>query len=355
MHLHRALFVVLALAVAAPGSAQSTSARERERQRVEREREKAQETRDRALEREQERRAREQEQRDQGDERHDRDRERRARDAAGSLDTAVAFDAHGTVLVSCPGGTILVTAAERSEVRVRARTGTGAIRFTSSGGRATLEPASGRGCSDGRFELTVPAGSRVTATTWSGSVGVHGVQGEIEIHAQSGDVDVRDAGDRLDIETLSGDVTVQTVKGYLTVRTVSGDLQLRGARGDVEIETVSGDLDLHDISSKQVRTHSTSGNILFAGQVLDAGRYEFDTHSGEVRLHLPPDAGAQLSVSTYSGSVESDFPIILKPGEHGIGGVQSRRLTFTLGRGSARILAETFSGDIILSSTAPRR
>jgi DUF4097 and DUF4098 domain-containing protein YvlB len=53
-------------------------------------------------------------------------------------------------------------------------------------------------------------------------------------------------------------------------------------------------------------------------------------------------------VSTFNGGIESDFPITLKAGEHGIGAAQAKRLSFTVGRGTARIVAETFSGDITL-------
>jgi DUF4097 and DUF4098 domain-containing protein YvlB len=281
-------------------------------------------------------------------ERAERDAERRADRAAASLDTTVAFDARGTVSVSCPGGSVIVTAGDRNEIRVRARTESGSIRFTASSMRATLEPSSGRGCSDGRFEITVPAGVRLTASTWGGGVTVRGVHGDIEVHAQSGDVDIRDAGDRLDIETLSGDVVIAGVKGETHVQTVSGDMQLSGARGNVEIETVSGDIEMRDIIAKQVRTHTTSGDVTFTGSILDAGRYEFGTHSGEIGLNLPADIGAELSVSTFNGAIDSDFPITLKAGEHGIGSAQSKRYNFTVGRGTARIIAETFSGDITL-------
>jgi len=57
-------------------------------------------------------------------------------------------------------------------------------------------------------------------------------------------------------------------------------------------------------------------------------------------------------VSTFNGGIESDFPITLKAGEHGIGAAQSKRLNFTVGRGTARIIAEgdgvvvLFSGDV---------
>ena len=325
------LLAAITLVAPAPARAQSAEAKERAREQA---MERAERARERALER------------------AERDREkaleRQERERAGALDTVVAFDAHGTLSVSCPGGTVSVTGAERNEIRVRARTENGGIRFSSNGTRATLEPGSGRGCSDGNFEVTVPAGTKVSATTWSGSLSVRGVHGDIEAHAQSGDVQVRDAGDRLDIESLSGDVVVTGVKGESTINTISGSVTLSAARGNTSIESVSGDVDLRDVVAKQIRLHTTSGDVSFTGAILDAGRYEFNTHSGEIVLALPADIGAELSVSTFSGGIESDFPITLKAGEHGIGAAQAKRLNFTVGRGTARIIAETFSGDITL-------
>lgn len=347
MHRHRVVFAAL-LVLAAPATLVAQTQSDRDRERIERERERAQDARDRAQEKADAARDRE-------EERRERDRERRERDTAGSLDTVVAFDAHGQVTVSCPGGAVVVTTSDRNEIRVKARTDNGAIRFTSTGTRASLEPAGGRRCSDGRFEVVVPSGSRVTANTWSGSISVSGVGGDVEAHALSGDIDVRAVGGRLDIESLSGDVSAANVRGDASIRTVSGDVTLDGARGEVDIETVSGDLEMRDVQTKQVRTHTTSGDVSYSGSILDGGRYEFTTHSGEVSLQLPANVGAQLSVSTYNGGIDSDFPITLKVGEHGIGASQSKRLDFTLGQGSARILAETFSGDITLRSTSRRQ
>ena len=322
------LFVALCLALPAAAAAQSSAeararARELERARAERAQERAQRERERAS-------------------------ERQERESGGSLDTVVTFDARGTLSVNCPGGTVTVTGADRNELRVRARTENGAIRFTSTGTRASLEPSSGRGCSDGSFAVTVPVGTKVIASTWSGSVSVRGVHGDIEARSQSGDVQIRDAGDRLDIESLSGDVTITGVKGESTISTVSGSVTLVSSSGNVSVESVSGDLDLRDIVTRQVRTHTVSGDVSFVGAILDAGRYEFTTHSGEIALSLPGDTGAELSISTFSGGIESDFPITLKAGEHGIGAAQAKRLSFTVGRGTARIIAETFRGDITL-------
>lgn len=332
-------FAALLLAAPSSGSAQSSPDTERTRQELERAREQARAARDKAREQVREQLG----------------RERQLRDAAGSLDTVVSFDARGTMIVNCPDGDIIVTGGSTNEIRVRARTESGAIRFTSTGSRAILEPAAGRRCSDGHYDVTVPAGTRVSASSWSGSVSVRGVRGDADVHTQSADVAVRDAGGRLDVETLSGDVTVQGVASDAAIHTVNGDVMLTGARGDVELESVSGDLTLRDVVAKQVRTHTTSGDVSFAGQIQSDGRYEFNTHSGDIHLVMPPDVGAQLSVSTFNGSIDSDFPITLRAGEHGIGANQAKRLNFTLGQGSARIVAGTFSGEITLSSTARRR
>src|SRR4051812_48739220 len=71
---------------------------------------RAREARERARER-----AREKAERDT-----ERQRERSERERAASLDTVVAFDARGTVSVSCPGGNVIVTVSDKNEIRVRA-------------------------------------------------------------------------------------------------------------------------------------------------------------------------------------------------------------------------------------------
>src|SRR5258708_3922729 len=112
------------------------------------------------------------------------------------------------------------------------------------------------------------------------------------------------------------------------IHPISGDLTLSGARGNVVVETVSGDLDLRDVIAKQVRTHTTSGEVTFQGPIIEGGRYEFNTHSGGIGLDLPPDIGAELSIATFSGGIESDFPITLPRWAHGISAARAKRLTF---------------------------
>jgi DUF4097 and DUF4098 domain-containing protein YvlB len=277
------------------------------------------------------------------------------RDYRSSIDTTFAFDARGTVSLTLGSGDIVVTGWSRDEIRVHATSENGGIRLDASGSRLTLELSNAYRGDESRFEVTVPTGVRVIARAQSGDISISGTHGEVEARAQSGDVKVDDVANRLDIGTLSGDVEAHTVNGDVQIKSVSGDVQVSDFKGDFEGETVSGNIVLRNAIGRYVRSHTTSGDLVYEGTVDPSGRYELSAHSGDIRLDIPTNSSAQLTISTWSGAIDSDFPITLRPGEHGIGSAQAKRFTFEIGGGDARITAETFSGDITIGSRGSSR
>lgn len=279
-----------------------------------------------------------------------RDRDRDRDEYTARIDTTIAFSRTGTVELQAGDGEIIVSAWSRDQVRVRATSERSALRFDASPSSLNLGLRSGSSRSgDARFELTVPVGVRIRANSTSGDIRIAGSKAEVEVRTQRGDIVVEDAG-RTDINAFSGDVEATAITGDLRISVLSGDVQIRQVTGDVEVKTVAGEIDLRDARSKNVRLGSTSGDITFDGTIDPAGRYELQTHSGDVELTLPANIGAQLTVSTYSGEIDSDFSLTLLPGPHGEASGHGKAFTFTLGRGGARITAETFSGDINLRS-----
>jgi DUF4097 and DUF4098 domain-containing protein YvlB len=240
-----------------------------------------------------------------------RDRVRFGSDYRSSIDTTFAFDKNGSINVTAGSGDVTITGWSRDQIHVHAVSENSNIRLDASTTRMTLELASGSRGSDTHFEVSVPYGVHVMVRAASGDISVRGTRGEVEAHAQSGDIDVEDVTTRLDVNTISG---------------------------GIEARTVTGDVDIN----------TTSGDVTFDGLIDPAGRYDLATHSGDVRLHVQRDASAQLTVATWNGGLNSEFPITLKPGEHDIGSRNAKRYTFTIGGGAARISAETFSGDITL-------
>lgn len=262
------------------------------------------------------------------------------------IDTTVTIGAGGLVALTVRRGDIIVETGSDNTVRVRATTDRGRLRFDASNQRVSLDASDAIG--DERILVTVPAGIRVTTQSMTGNISIRGTGGDVTAHTQTGDISVQDASGHVDFNTLSGDITGSQLKGTVSANSVSGDVSLTGVIGNVSASSVSGSLTLRNVTSQSVSAQSTSGDVTFDGAIDPAGRYGFTTHSGDVSLDIPAGASAQLTVSTWSGSIDSDFPITLQPGEHDIGVATSKRFTFTIGGGEARITAESFGGDITI-------
>lgn len=284
----------------------------------------------------------------------DRDRDRdRDREEGVSIDTTFAFAANGSVDLTLVSGRITVTGWNRNEARVRAYVERGELRRELTRSRVALEVRRRRGrTGESRYELSVPAGTRVFARTASGDIAVRGVQGDVELHTTSGELEAASLGGRASLEAVSGGVSVSGVRGDLDIEAVSGDVDVRDAAGEVVVETVSGRVRLRALRSRWVRVESVSGEVEFEGTLDPAGRYDFDVHSGDVRLAVPGDASAQVSIETFSGTIDSDFPMTLEPG--GRRRDRERRMDLTLGRGGARVRVETFSGAVTLVRVGAR-
>ena len=83
----------------------------------------------------------------------------------------------------------------------------------------------------------------------------------------------------------------------MQIKSVSGDIRLSDFRGDFEGETVSGSIELHGAAGRYVRSHTTSGDLVYEGSVDPAGRYELSAHSGDIRLEIPSNTSAQSSMN----------------------------------------------------------
>ena len=274
--------------------------------------------------------------------RRDRDRD----EYAAEIDTTIVFSRTGTVELQLTGGEIIVTSWPREQVRVRATSERSALRLDASSAHVSLglRPGASRS-GDTRFEVTIPVGARVRANTTSGDIRVSGSKADVEARTQRGDIAVEDVG-RIDLNAFSGDVEATAVAGDVRISVLSGDVRVRGATGEIEIKTVSGEVDVRDTRARLVRLESTSGDLTYDGTIDPSGRYELETHSGDVDLSLPANIGANVVVSTFSGTVDSDFEMRLEPGLHGDGSSHGKELRLTIGRGGARIAAKSFSGDI---------
>ena len=271
------------------------------------------------------------------------------------VDTAFAFDPGGSVHLSLVSGEIRVLTGTTNEIRIAAYVERGRLETSLSRSRVSIEARSvANRLGMGRFELTVPVGTRVSAGAVSGEITIRGTREEVEANTVSGDIQVEDAAKVVDIGTVSGDVELRTISGRVQVGTVSGDVHVDDITGELDVSSVSAEVDVRRGRLRVMRNESVSGNFSYEGTFTNDGTYRLNSHSGTLYLAIPANAGATLELETWSGNISSDFPLTLQP--DGNMGRRQRRMEFTIGAGGARISAETFSGDITIRrlSASPR-
>ena len=172
------------------------------------------------------------------------------------------------------------------------------------------------------FDITVPRGSHIDATTVSGDLDVRGTRGPLEV------------------QSVSGDVTLSDIQGPIRLKMVSGDASCTEVAGALEANSVSGDLTFDRCRLHGCDILTVSGDVGLTGD-LDAGcEHRLKTISGDVALAL---VGSSYDVrfKTMSGDLDCDLTAVVTR--------EGRRDQHVLvGGGAARVTVKTVSGDLQL-------
>ncbi len=201
------------------------------------------------------------------------------------------------------------------------------------------------------YAVTAPAGTSVFAHSMSGDVKVTNIKGEVRVDTVSGDATATGTPAATLVRTMSGDATAIGIdhQNELRVSTISGSVIIRSARArSVDADSTSGDVALTDVICDRALVKAFSGDIAYIGSLSKAGRYQFQSQSGEIQLTLVGTSGFELDASTFAGSVRSDFPVTVPPGQP-IGGQGVRKsLRGVVGSGGPTLSIKAFSGDITI-------
>jgi hypothetical protein len=248
------------------------------------------------------------------------------------------------------GSEVRVNAVKRVRGRHREDSGMGGveIRVNETPRRVEIETEYPRRHSTNTevdFKIHVPAQIAVAVRSVSGSVRLGQVQGEAEAESVSGDIVLTDIKQLSRAKTVSGNIRIDGVAGNIfNAATVSGNLVADGVKAkSCELQSVSGRVAILHGQCDRAELRSISGEVEFHGELSPGGRYEFNSHSGEVKLYLGNTTGFQLVATTFSGSLRSGLTL-KGPGEKSGSFMPNRELRGTFGDGSADVVVKTFSG-----------
>ncbi|HKA20657.1 MAG TPA: DUF4097 family beta strand repeat-containing protein [Blastocatellia bacterium] len=239
------------------------------------------------------------------------------------------------------------------------------IRLSLAAALAGFALAATASAQDFQKTYRIGAGGQIRIGNVSGDVVVTGYDGDsivvtgtkkgrdrdqVEVEDRSGttnvDIGVRypkhcncDASIRFDVQVP------RSIKyDFDHISSVSGDVKVTGVTGRLNASAVSGDVHITDVSGS-VSASAVSGDVKVEITRLDGSDdMKFNTVSGDVSVMLPSSLDADVDMSSFSGSIKTDFAIEVR--SERFGSRNSARAK--LGDASRRLKMSSVSGDLSL-------
>jgi hypothetical protein len=207
------------------------------------------------------------------------------------------------------------------------------------------------------YEITVPAATKLAASTGSGSITVGAIGGPAQLKSGSGSVTVGRVGGSVSATTGSGSIKVDgaagleatTGSGSISAASVSGPTKAtsgsgsitiaQSGKGDVDVSASSGGITLTGVDGA-ARVRSSSGSIKIDGR--PSGPWSLHVSSGGITMTVPPDAAFDLDARTNSGSVDSVHPVTMEV----TGKIDKRRIQGKVRGGGPLVELSCSSGSI---------
>jgi hypothetical protein len=278
--------------------------------------------------------------------------------AATPINETKAAPADGMVSIENMNGTVVVEGWNRKQVEVTGTLGDGPERldFEVRGQRTTIEVVWPRHDDDsgwnGRRQMAptelrvrVPRGSDIRIEGVNLGIEIKAVDGEVEMETVNGNIMVSDSPASVSASTVNGTIESDATTAEIDLEAVNGELTIRGAAGDLSASTVNGPIRITGDRFRSVDVSTVSGDIVFDGALDDRGSFDFESHSGDVELRLPPDVSAEFDVSTFSGAIQNAFGPEARRKDRYAPGME---LSFSTGGGGARVDVSSFSGAVEL-------
>ena len=270
----------------------------------------------------------------------------------GTLDLQ---NAAGNIIVNGGGGDevridAVKSVRHRLESTARAALPDVRINVTERGGNVevrTEQPRRGNAVSAVEYTVAVPRGASVVLQTVSGDVRVTNIGGELRAQSVSGSITVASVRRVRELRSVSGTIDLSDGESdELTAHTLGGDVLVRNLKGRVlDLQTVSGDVRLMEVEVERARLESMAGDLDYSGRLARSGRYEFQTHSGDIRLSPSGNPGFDLHATSFSGALRSEYTLQAQQSDSR---TPNQSLNGTFGDASAAVTAQSFSGDILI-------
>lgn len=174
---------------------------------------------------------------------------------------------------------------------------------------------------------------------------------KVEVKIFGGDISLRNISNGILASAGQGDISVDESEGSIGLYTTTGNIVAFEA-GPSEIgnyfkaRTNSGTISMQNIQHRQVDVSSTSGSVMYDGEILGGGTYTFSTIRGSIKMAIPAVSSCQVLVWYGNGNFNSEIPIKIQNEDKYEG--PTKRLIGVMGKGGATVKLTSNNGSIFI-------
>lgn len=263
------------------------------------------------------------------------------------VDERHAIAPGGRIEISNIAGKVTVRGWDRRDVQLSGTLSDGlTLKPEKSASRVRWEVTYPRRSNSGgaTLELFVPRGVELQLGTVSADIDIAGIDVKrVQANTVSGDVRAVGRSAEATLNSVSGDVDTELQTTRMEARTVSGSIRAGGGlSGEIGATTVSGKVDVEVGRTQRLVVETVSGRMdLSAAALAPGGRISAQSVSAPITLRVPATVSAQLSIDSFSGTIQSDAGNVVRP-RHGPGSSLETRL----GSGDGDISLQSHSGGV---------
>jgi DUF4097 and DUF4098 domain-containing protein YvlB len=229
---------------------------------------------------------------------------------------------------------IHVVARHQSRTHVNIQPNAAGVRISASGTRGP------QGSVD--YDITAPGWMPIKVDGQFNFITIDGAQAEVSAESVRGDIVIKGGNGFVTAKSIEGEIVVEGARGKVSVSSINEGIKISDTSGEISADSVNGAITMTRMDSKSVEASTVNGNITYEGTLPDGGHYTLSSHNGDLLLGIPENASATFTVRTYNGDFSTDLPL-QGAREEMRGG---KRVTLTLGKGSADVNLESFGGEI---------
>lgn len=265
-------------------------------------------------------------------------------------DTTIAVHPGITLEVENFGGEIAVKTWDNDAVKIAADHSLRDQVYVEKTGSALIVKAKTRRWVPGsvNYRITVPRWMKLELSGVNTDISVENSLGEVRAETVVGDISLTGGSGNISVSSVQGAVEVKRTKGRIEASSVNQGVHVEDTVGPILAESVNGGIVLAGVHADSVDASTVNGSVIYEGSILDHGVYHIATHNGCIDIAVPENANVTANVSTFSGGIDSSFPVTLKK-------LRSKRFITTFGSGGAKLELESFQGTIYLRRPSEAR